>query len=112
MLKNPKKVRKWKTANANLLFGWHVDLYMAEQQKRENERAADGSIPLLGNQLAETPKQEAEKQIGCLDNCLLLLLWHVVLLQLWTTPKTTKANANSLINHLFGQDKCSKNQKR
>jgi len=105
-LKNQKKVRKRKTANANLSFGWRVHPYMAERQKREKERAADGSVPSLSNQLAETPKKRKQRSRGgCLDDCLLLLLRRVVLLQLRTTPKTTNKEEPTPTVRLTGQAK-------
>jgi len=90
MLEKPKKGKKTENSQCQP-FVWLVcQSVYGRVTKREKERAADGSIPSLSNQLAETPKKRKQRSRGgCLDNCLLLLLRCVVLLQLRTTPKTT-----------------------
>jgi len=57
--KATRKVSKGKSTNANLSLGWHVNQYWASDKKgRSRDRGANGSIPMLGNQLAKTQKRQ------------------------------------------------------
>jgi len=79
----------------------------SKASKKGEARTGVPMVPFLcsSTNLQKPQEKEAEKQIGCLDDHLLLLLRHVVLLQLQTTPKTTNKEEPTPMVQLTGEAK-------
>ncbi len=91
-LEKPKNEERNSCQCQPFLSSWHFNQYTAKPQKREKQGQGCQWFHSFGQQpTCQNPQKEAKKQRGHLDNCLQLLLWHVVSLQLQRTPKTKKS---------------------